>query len=316
MPQLVVSASLLAKSQVAQYTRKDGVVVQAHDNGRMAAAPKAATKKTAAAAPAKKAATPTPQKHSAAEMSDGLRKIGYPNLHTHTDGRVFVGSHPEEGGGAKPFFKEKADDLASHLDKEGFESKVVKGGPYHYVRIVGRKDAAGAKAKPAAKKAAPAAGGYSVAPFKHGGHQIKEPNGKHHVILHDKGVADRHAAALNHVAQSGKDAHMNESIHAAAKKHLHLDSFDEVGRDSEDFVDTGKGGLKAALHHAYDAGAGHNKGGKHRDTVVSEAAKHFAGFDTLEQAGRDSEDFNETSKGLLKHALKHAYAAASQKHAK
>lgn len=41
MPKLVVSASLLAKSQVAQYTRKDGVVVQAHDNGRMAAAPKA-----------------------------------------------------------------------------------------------------------------------------------------------------------------------------------------------------------------------------------------------------------------------------------
>ena len=41
MPKLVVSASLLTKSQVAQYTRKDGVVVQAHDNGRMAAAPKA-----------------------------------------------------------------------------------------------------------------------------------------------------------------------------------------------------------------------------------------------------------------------------------
>ena len=38
---LVVSASLLAKSQVASYTRSDGTVVQAHDNGRQAAAPKA-----------------------------------------------------------------------------------------------------------------------------------------------------------------------------------------------------------------------------------------------------------------------------------
>lgn len=36
---LVVSASLLAKSQVAAYTRKDGTMVQAHDNGRQAAAP-------------------------------------------------------------------------------------------------------------------------------------------------------------------------------------------------------------------------------------------------------------------------------------
>ena len=44
MPKLVVSASLLAKSQVAQYTRKDGVVVSAYDNGRMAAAPKPAAK--------------------------------------------------------------------------------------------------------------------------------------------------------------------------------------------------------------------------------------------------------------------------------
>ena len=35
---LVVSASLLAKSQVAAYTRKDGTMVQAHDNGRQAAA--------------------------------------------------------------------------------------------------------------------------------------------------------------------------------------------------------------------------------------------------------------------------------------
>lgn len=36
---LVVSASLLAKSQVAAYTRKDGTMVQSHDNGRQAAAP-------------------------------------------------------------------------------------------------------------------------------------------------------------------------------------------------------------------------------------------------------------------------------------
>ena len=39
---LVVSASLLAKSLVASYTRSDGVVVQSHDNGRQAAAPKPA----------------------------------------------------------------------------------------------------------------------------------------------------------------------------------------------------------------------------------------------------------------------------------
>ena len=40
---LVVSAGLLAKSQVAAFTRKDGVMVQAHDNGRQAAAPKPAS---------------------------------------------------------------------------------------------------------------------------------------------------------------------------------------------------------------------------------------------------------------------------------
>lgn len=39
---IVVSASLLAKSQVAAYTRKDGTMVRAHDNGRQAAAPKPA----------------------------------------------------------------------------------------------------------------------------------------------------------------------------------------------------------------------------------------------------------------------------------
>lgn len=158
-------------------------------------------------------------------------------------------------------------------------------------------------------------GGYSVAPFKHGGHQIKEPDGTHHVILHDKGVADRHAAALNHVAQTGKDSHMNEAIHAAAKKHMGLDSFDEVGSDREDFVDTGKTGLKRALHQAYDAGAGHSKGGAHRDAVVAEAGKHFGHFDTLDEAGHDGADFKEVSKGSLKHALKHAYASGAQKSA-
>jgi hypothetical protein len=160
------------------------------------------------------------------------------------------------------------------------------------------------------------AGGYSVAPFKHGGHQIKEPDGKNHVILQDKGVADRHSAALNHVSQTGKGAHMDESISAAAKKHLGLDSFDEVGSDREDFVDTGKSGLKAALHHAYDAGAGHSNGGTHRDGVVAEAGKHFGQFDSLDTVGSDREDFKEVSKGLLKHALKHAYASGAHGGAK
>lgn len=37
------AATLLAKSQVAAYTRKDGVTVTAHDSGKMAAAPKPAS---------------------------------------------------------------------------------------------------------------------------------------------------------------------------------------------------------------------------------------------------------------------------------
>lgn len=45
---LIVSASLLAKSQVAAYTRKDGTVVQAHDNGRQAAAPEPVNQKVLA----------------------------------------------------------------------------------------------------------------------------------------------------------------------------------------------------------------------------------------------------------------------------
>ena len=45
---LVISASLLAKSQVAAYTRKDGTVVQAHDNGRQAAAPEPVNQKVLA----------------------------------------------------------------------------------------------------------------------------------------------------------------------------------------------------------------------------------------------------------------------------
>ena len=48
---LVVSASLLAKSQVASYTRSDGTVVQAHDTGRQAAAQKPAASGRAAPKP-------------------------------------------------------------------------------------------------------------------------------------------------------------------------------------------------------------------------------------------------------------------------
>ena len=47
---LVVSASLLAKSQVAAYTRKDGTMVQSHDNGRQAAAPEPAAAASRASA--------------------------------------------------------------------------------------------------------------------------------------------------------------------------------------------------------------------------------------------------------------------------
>lgn len=46
---LVVSASLLAKSQVAAFTRKDGTMVQSHDNGRQSAAPKPAAGRPAPA---------------------------------------------------------------------------------------------------------------------------------------------------------------------------------------------------------------------------------------------------------------------------
>lgn len=48
---LLVAAGLLAKSQVAAFTRKDGVMVQAHDNGRQAAAPKPAATGRQAPAP-------------------------------------------------------------------------------------------------------------------------------------------------------------------------------------------------------------------------------------------------------------------------
>lgn len=165
------------------------------------------------------------------------------------------------------------------------------------------------------KKAAPAAsggksGGYSVKPFKHGGHQIQEPDGSHHVILQDEGVAKRHADALNHVEKAGKSGDMDKAVADAAKKHLGHDSLEEVGNDREDFADTGKVGLKRALHAAYNAGAGgdHPALRAHRDAIASEAAKHFTGFDTLDEAGSDREDFQESSKGLIKHALKHAYA--------
>jgi len=282
---LVVDASMLAKSQVAAFTRKDGVMVQAHDNGKQAAAPKPAA---------------------------GAHPKGFSAGQT-----VFV-KHPETGKktiakyqGAKDGKSVVQHDKLGTLHVDHEHVTPARGVPQRADPAASR--AAGDDVRAAMAANSTKTGGYSVAPFKHGGHQIKEPGGKHHIVLHDKGVADRHAGALNHVAQSGKDAHMNEVAHAAAKKHLHLDSFDEVGSDREDFVDTGKGGLKAALHHAYDAGAGHSKGGAHRDAVVSEAAKHFAHFDSLEQAGRDHEDFKDVSKGSLKHALKHAYASGSQK---
>ena len=70
---LVVSASLLAKSQVASYTRSDGTVVQSHDNGRQAAAPKPAAPKRQlkVKAPAATAHTPDPH-HSDLEEGDEL----------------------------------------------------------------------------------------------------------------------------------------------------------------------------------------------------------------------------------------------------
>lgn len=201
------------------------------------------------------------------------------------------------------------------LLKGRVNSYTKKDGTFVRAHDNGRQAAAPRATKRSAPSANPKAGGYNVAPFKHGGFQIKEPDGKNHIILRDKGFADAHASALNHVAGSGNDASMDSAIHAAAQKHLFLSSFDEVGRDSEDFHDTGKAGLKDALTDAYNAGAGHTKGGAHRAATVAAAAKHLAGFDSLDADGRDGADFKEVGKGQLKHALKHAYAAGASRNA-
>jgi hypothetical protein len=53
---------------------------------------------------------------------------------------------------------------------------------------------------------------------------------------------------MNHVAASGKSEHMASSVSAAADKHLDLsDIGHDAAGDDDEFHDTGKAGVKAAL---------------------------------------------------------------------
>lgn len=63
------------------------------------------------------------------------KKAGYTNLHTTDDGKVYIGMHPSEGQGKKPFMKNKATDIAADLKSIGVNAKLATDGKYHYVRI-------------------------------------------------------------------------------------------------------------------------------------------------------------------------------------
>jgi hypothetical protein len=105
---------------------------------------------------------------------------------------------------------------------------------------------------------------------------------------------------------------MAGAVREAASKHLGLDTLQERGNDSHDFVDTGKVGLHHALAHAFNAG----HGGKGNDAAASKAAEHIAKthghFDTLKEAHSDRDDFTQSSRAGLEAALQHAYGAGVQ----
>lgn len=133
---LVVSASLLAKSQVAAYTRKDGVAVQAHDNGRQAAAPKPAGKVGVRASVAKQAAPKTGSAAPAKTVNVGSEK--WP---MHAKSSAPLPSKRDDGsthhiGGFEPPSSGKGDHLVHHDGKAfsftGKSGKNMKTGEASY----------------------------------------------------------------------------------------------------------------------------------------------------------------------------------------
>lgn len=108
MVKLMVLADMLVKSQVAAYTRSDGTMVQSHDNGRMAAAPKATTGNNRRAVKAMKnyhKADAAGLKHSLGSalasgdtLGDDDKPMTYGDVqkHLHTM-RASLGSHQEHG---------------------------------------------------------------------------------------------------------------------------------------------------------------------------------------------------------------------------
>ena len=150
MPKLVVSASLLAKSQVAQYTRKDGVVVSAHENGRMAAAPKPTT--------------PDAVKHhavaSGAKFRTNVSVFSKPELaHSFADkikgakGGAFVMSHPGHD---------------HHVVVSGADAMRMEKNGYRYAKPGQDYAHGGAAPKPATKVGVRASAAKKAAPTKTG----------------------------------------------------------------------------------------------------------------------------------------------------
>lgn len=208
---LIVSASLLAKSQVAAYTRKDGTMVQSHDNGRQAAAPQ------------KLGVGSTVKVTGKTTKEGGVGQIkqsqGEHHIVKFQDGSSYLYHHS---------------DLSAHADAEQASAKPL---PSHVQKMVS--DVAQSSAKPEHKKAAidaivsqhaggaaepkPAAGGRQApAPGEVGheehqqygvhfkkGDKVKDRYGKSHEVLSHTGAEVK--------TVSGESFHPTKLFHADTK---------------------------------------------------------------------------------------------------
>lgn len=225
---LVVSASLLAKSQVAAYTRKDGTMVQAHDNGRQAAAPEPINHKALAKlktshhtdARALKSSLASSLSSGDTEGHDG-KPLTYGDVKGHLNSmRMQLGSKPEHAEHLKhaQYALNQSFGL-NHAPVSEKHAKLIGAALSGKTRMsddgVVQHAGGAAASKPAAGRPAPAPGDvgheerqkYGVH-FKKGD-KVKDRYGKSHEVLSHNGPEVK--------TVSGESFHPTKLFHADAK---------------------------------------------------------------------------------------------------
>ena len=229
-----------------------------------------------------------------------------------------VGHHEHATYGA--YFKkgEKVKDRQGNqhevLSHVGPEVKTVSGKSFHPTKL---SRAGGGEPKlllPVKKTAAP--GPFAAKSAKWGGLRVEGEGHSSHFKDGAIKEANKHAERMNAVHAAGRMDEMHAATLKAAKEHTPFESLETANSDREDFRETSRGGVKAALHQAYAAGRG-KAGGKKADAAVAAAHQHHLSdvHSSLEMSS-SGEDFKDTSKWALQSALHHAFAMGHADRAK